>query len=139
LARSLPVRRETGKVSVVPVHRAEEIENDIDPWPFAGAREDVGEGSVAERIGQATQPGALVRQHAGLVVHRRGHPQSEARCGRHRDCQRSTYSTGSCKTETATTLTRTAAQVGVVDFDAAGKLTSVLTLAHDPHHLVHDQ
>ena len=58
--------------------------------------------------GQITQPGALVRQHAALVVHRRGHAQSGARCGGQHGCLRSTSAAANCMSVAATTLTRAA-------------------------------
>jgi hypothetical protein len=44
----------------VQVHYDEGVANHIGPEPCAGVREDVGEASVGERIGQP-----LVRQEAG--------------------------------------------------------------------------
>ena len=53
--------------------------------------------------GQTAQPGTLVRQHAGLVVHRCGHAQSGTRCSRQHGCLQPTYSAESCMTEATTT------------------------------------
>jgi hypothetical protein len=46
------VRRETGKEYVVKVHCDEGLAIHIGPEPCAGVREDVGEASVGEHIGQ---------------------------------------------------------------------------------------
>ena len=46
------VRRETGKEYVVKVHCDEGVATHIGPKPCAGVREDVGEASAGERIGQ---------------------------------------------------------------------------------------
>ena len=46
------VRRETGKEEAVKVRCDEGVANHIGPEPCAGIREDVGEASVGERIGQ---------------------------------------------------------------------------------------
>ena len=46
------MRRETGKEYVVKVHCDEGVATHIGPKPCAGVREDVGEASAGEHIGQ---------------------------------------------------------------------------------------
>jgi hypothetical protein len=52
------VRRETGKEYAVKVHSDEGVAIHVAPDPCAGVREDVGEASVGERIGQPLSRGA---------------------------------------------------------------------------------
>ena len=52
------MRRETGKEYVVKVHCDEGVAIHVAPDPCAGVREDVGEASVGERIGQPLSRGA---------------------------------------------------------------------------------
>lgn len=52
------MRRETGKEYVVKVHCGEGVAIHVAPDLCAGVREDVGEASVGERIGQPLSRGA---------------------------------------------------------------------------------
>ena len=50
--KELLVRRETGKEQLVQVHYDEGVANHIGPKPCAVVREDIGEASAGDRIGQ---------------------------------------------------------------------------------------
>jgi hypothetical protein len=62
------VRRETGKEQVVQVHYDEGIANHIGPEPCVGVREDTGEASVGDRIGQPLSRESHVKSGADTVL-----------------------------------------------------------------------
>jgi len=61
------VRRETGKEYVVKVHCDEGVAIHIGPEPCAGVREDVGEASAGEHIGQPSSREIVVIPGADAV------------------------------------------------------------------------
>jgi hypothetical protein len=61
------VRRETGKEYVVKVHCDEGVATHIGPEPCAGVREDVGEASAGEHIGQPSSREIVVIPGADAV------------------------------------------------------------------------
>src|SRR5712671_4231699 len=61
------VRRETGKEYVVKVHCDEGVAIHVAPDPCAGVREDVGEASVGERIGQPLSRETVINSGADVV------------------------------------------------------------------------
>ena len=61
------VRRETGKEYVVKVHCDEGVAIHVAPDPCAGVREDVGEASVGERIGQPLSREIVINPGADVV------------------------------------------------------------------------
>ena len=58
---------ETGKEYVVKVHCDEGVAIHVAPDPCAGAREDVGEASVGERIGQSSSRETVMNPSADVV------------------------------------------------------------------------
>ena len=61
------MRRETGKEYVVKVHCDEGVAIHVAPDPCAGAREDVGEASVGDRIGQPLSRETVINPSADVV------------------------------------------------------------------------
>ncbi len=61
------MRRETGKEYVVKVHCDEGVAIHVAPDPCAGVREDVGEASVGERIGQPLSRETVINPGADVV------------------------------------------------------------------------
>jgi len=66
------VRRETGKEYVVKVHCDEGVATHIGPKPCAGVREDVGEASAGEHIGQPLSRETVVIPGADAVYSSEG-------------------------------------------------------------------
>lgn len=72
------MRRETGREHVVKVHSDEGIASHIGPEPCAGIREDVGEASVGEHIGQPLSHEIFVIPDADAVEVAEGNTNGRA-------------------------------------------------------------
>ena len=72
------VRRETGKEFVVQVHFDEGVAIHIGPEPCAGVREDVGEASAGEHIGQPSSRETVVIPGADAVYSSEGNTDGRA-------------------------------------------------------------
>ena len=66
------MRRETGKEFVVQVHFDEGVASHIGPEPCAGVREDIGEASAGEHIGQPLSRETVVIPGADAVYSSEG-------------------------------------------------------------------
>ena len=72
------MRRETGKEYVVQVHFEEGVAIHIGPEPCAGVREDVGEASAGEHIGQPSSREIVVIPGADAVYSSEGNTDGRA-------------------------------------------------------------
>jgi hypothetical protein len=72
------VRRETGKEQMVKVHHGEGVANHIGPEPCVALREDGGEASAGERIGQPSSRESLHFPDADAVAPAEGHTDGRA-------------------------------------------------------------